>query len=214
MNVLDTPGAFGVTPGTPNAANASTATGERFLKLLVAQMQNQDPLNPLDNAQVTSQLAQINTVNGIEAVNTNLQAMTGRLLQLQTLQGASLVGRDVTIAGNGLAVQGGSGVGGFELLGAADRVQIEILSPAGQVVDTLDLGSLAFGRHAFEWPADKLPDGAPYAFRVVATNGAAPVPVTPLMRDRVEAVRTVGDQLLLETTRIGTVPYGQVLAFN
>ena len=59
---------------TPAAASAAdtTITADRFLKLLVAQMQNQDPLNPMDNAQVTSQMAQINTVTGIDKLNTTL----------------------------------------------------------------------------------------------------------------------------------------------
>ncbi|MBL8324319.1 MAG: flagellar hook assembly protein FlgD, partial [Rubrivivax sp.] len=55
----------GSTPATSNAAGSA----ERFLKLLVTQMQNQDPLNPLDNAQITSQMAQINTVSGVEKLN-------------------------------------------------------------------------------------------------------------------------------------------------
>ena len=55
------------------AARPRTSAGseDRFLKLLVAQMQNQDPLNPMDNAQVTSQMAQINTVSGIDKLNTH-----------------------------------------------------------------------------------------------------------------------------------------------
>ncbi len=72
-------------------------------------MQNQDPLNPLDNAQVTSQLAQINTVNGIEKLNTTVQGLSGQFMQMQALQGASLVGRDVVVAGNQLAFEDGVG---------------------------------------------------------------------------------------------------------
>ena len=79
-------------------------TSDRFLKLLVAQMQNQDPLNPMDNAQVTSQMAQINTVTGIEKLNTTVQGLNGQFVQLQALQGASLVGRDVIVAGNRCSV--------------------------------------------------------------------------------------------------------------
>ncbi len=58
----------GTSAATPTANEAGSA--DRFLKLLVTQMQNQDPLNPMDNAQITSQMAQINTVNGIEQLNT------------------------------------------------------------------------------------------------------------------------------------------------
>src|SRR3954470_18478219 len=87
------------------------ATSERFLKLLVAQMQNQDPLSPMDNAQVTSQMAQINTVSGIEKLNTTVQGLSSQFIQLQAVQGASLVGRDVIVAGNKLSVDAEAGVG-------------------------------------------------------------------------------------------------------
>src|SRR5687767_3240367 len=62
-------------PSNPGAVSASEQQ-DRFLKLLVTQMKNQDPLNPLDNAQVTTQLAQINTVTGIEKLNTTVQTLS------------------------------------------------------------------------------------------------------------------------------------------
>src|SRR5215216_2577416 len=87
---------------TPAVASANDAavTSDRFLKLLVAQMRNQDPLNPMDNAQVTSQMAQINTVTGIDKLNATVQGLSGQFMQLQALQGASLVGHDVIVAGS------------------------------------------------------------------------------------------------------------------
>src|SRR3954468_2381511 len=106
------------------AATASSNVGsltsaadqeDRFMKLLVAQMQNQDPLNPMDNAQVTSQMAQINTVSGIQTLNTTVQSLNTQFVQMQALQGAALVGHDVTVKGNGLAIEGQVGVGGFVL---------------------------------------------------------------------------------------------------
>ena len=78
---------------------------DRFLKLLVAQMQNQDPLNPMDNAQVTSQMAQINTVTGLQKVNESIQTLGSRLLQSQAMQGASVIGHDVTFEGDSVTVR-------------------------------------------------------------------------------------------------------------
>jgi len=177
-------------------------------------MQNQDPLNPMDNARITSQMAQINTVNGIEKLNTTVEGLNGQFVQMQTLTGASLVGRHVTLQGNKLSIESGQGVGGFDLLGTADKVKVEMLSPAGRVVDTLDLGAQSAGRHSFNWTAANLPDGAPYTFRVVATSGAAVVQSTALMRDRVNAVNTDGTSLVLETQSNGPVAYRDVKAFN
>src|SRR5439155_26218822 len=108
----------------PSAASDAAVTSDRFLKLLVAQMKNQDPLNPMDNAQVTSQMAQINTVTGIDKLNATVQGLSSQFVQLQAMQGASLVGRDVIVAGNKLSVdtEAGVGQGGFQLDNPADAV--------------------------------------------------------------------------------------------
>jgi flagellar basal-body rod modification protein FlgD len=203
--------------GGSNAPKTETrneaGSEDRFLKLLVTQMQNQDPLNPMDNAQLTSQLAQINTVNGIEKLNTTVQGLNGQFLQMQALQGAALVGKDVTVKGDGLSIAGGSGVGGFELAGKADQVKVEVLSPAGRVVETLSLGALNAGRHGFEWASGNVPEGEPYRFRVTATLGGAAVAHTPLARDRVESVSTNSDgSLTLELSAKGSVAYRDIVA--
>src|SRR5678815_554353 len=112
----------------------ATATSDRFLKLLVAQMQNQDPLSPMDNAQVTSQMAQINTVSGIEKLNLTVQGLSSQFAQLQAVQGVSLVGHDVVVPGNTLQVaEDATAQAGYELANPADQVKVEILGPSGKV---------------------------------------------------------------------------------
>jgi flagellar basal-body rod modification protein FlgD len=203
--------------GTTGAKTQNEAGAEdRFLKLLVAQMQNQDPLNPMDNAQVTSQMAQIQTVNGIEKLNTTVGSLGTQFAQMNALQGASLVGRDVIVPGNALAPNDeGLVQGGFELAGPADRVQVEILNAGGRVIDTIELGAQSAGRHGFEWtPAAGVDPAIGERFRIVARSGTASVGNTPLMRDRVDAVVAGGDTLTLELRNAGSVPYTQIRAFN
>ncbi|MCY7315785.1 MAG: flagellar hook assembly protein FlgD [Rubrivivax sp.] len=201
-----------------SAATAKTAneagSADRFLKLLVTQMQNQDPLNPMDNAQITSQMAQINTVNGIEQLNNTVQALNAQFTGLQALSGAALVGREITLQGNRLQLASGSANGGFELAGNADLVKIEVLSPAGRVVDTLALGAQGAGRHGFDWAAPAGTADGNYSFRVIATSGAAAVSSTALMRDRVEAVSTDASGLVLDTRTSGPIAWRDVKAFN
>jgi flagellar basal-body rod modification protein FlgD len=203
---------------SPSAANAAdaTITSERFLKLLVAQMQNQDPLSPMDNAQVTSQMAQINTVSGIEKLNGTVQGLSSQFMQLQAVQGAALVGRDVVVAGNRLDIDAAAAVGqgGFELAGPADAVKVEILSASGAVVQTINLGAEGAGLHSFDWPAGTATNASGLTFRVSATSGGVVTPVTALMRDRVSAISTSGSSFNLELESSGTVPYGAVKAFN
>jgi flagellar basal-body rod modification protein FlgD len=205
-----------------NAASAITRTKneagaeDRFLKLLVAQMQNQDPLNPMDNAQVTSQMAQIQSVNGIEKLNRAVESLGTQFAQMNALQGASLVGRDVIVPGNALVANDqGLKQGGFELNGPADSVKVEVLNAAGRVIDTIALGAQSSGRHGFEWtPPAGVDAAAGERFRVVAKNGTASVGLTPLMRDRVDAVIAGGDTLTLELRNSGSVAYDQIRAFN
>jgi flagellar basal-body rod modification protein FlgD len=205
------------TSGSSSVATQNQAGAEdRFLKLLVAQMQNQDPLNPMDNAQVTSQMAQIQSVNGIEKLNRSVEGLGSQFAQMSALQGAALVGRDVIVPGNRLVTNDEDLVqGGFELNGPADSVKIEVLNAGGRVIDTIDLEAQSAGRHGFEWTPPAGVDPATGAtFRVVARNGAANVGNTPLMRDRVDAVVAGGDTLMLELRNSGSVPYEQIRAFN
>ena len=203
------------TPAVAAAAD-TTITADRFLKLLVAQMQNQDPLSPMDNAQVTSQMAQINTVTGIDQLNTTVQGLSSQFLQMQAVQGASLVGRDVIVAGNKLSIDetAAVGQGGFELANAADAVKVEILSPSGAVVQTLNLGAEGAGIHSFDWPSGTATAASGLTFRVSATSGGVATTATALMRDRVDAVSTSGTTFNLELANSGTVPYSAVKAFN
>jgi flagellar basal-body rod modification protein FlgD len=203
------------TPAPASAAD-TTVTADRFLKLLVAQMQNQDPLSPMDNAQVTSQMAQINTVTGIDKLNTTVEGLSSQFMQLQAVQGASLVGRDVIVAGNKLSIDetAAVGQGGFELANAADAVKVEILSPSGAVVQTLNLGASGAGVHSFDWPSGAATAASGLTFRVSATSGGVATTATALMRDRVDAVSTTGTTFNLELASSGTVPYSKVKAFN
>ena len=187
---------------------------DRFLKLLVTQLQNQDPLSPMDNAQLTSQIAQINTVTGIATLNTSVQGLSSQFLQMQTLQGASLVGKNVIVPGNRIDIEGGVGQGGFELATPADAVKVEVLNPAGKVLDTLNLGAQRTGMHSFDWAAGTYDNAANLSFRVTATSGTTKLDTTALMRDKVNAVSTSGGALQLELARAGTVDYGTVKAIN
>ena len=103
---------------TSNAADAEN----KFLTLLMTQIKNQDPLNPLDNAQVTSQLAQLNTVSGIEKLNTTLTQLLSGYNESQAMQAAGIIGKNVMVAGNALPLASGQAIGGASLDGTADAV--------------------------------------------------------------------------------------------
>ncbi|MBL8384905.1 MAG: flagellar hook assembly protein FlgD [Burkholderiales bacterium] len=187
--------------GTDSAAGA---TEDRFLALLVAQMKNQDPLNPLDNAQVTSQLAQISTVNGIEKLNETLGRLMASNDSMRSLQAAAVVGREVLVDGNTIALAGGkAGTGGFELAEAADEVVIKVTSAAGLEVNRVTVRDVQAGIHGFLWDGKTdagvaAADGR-YTFSVQAKRGTAEVSATPLVGRRVDGVSNTADGLSLAT---------------
>ena len=204
------------TAAAPTLTTSASDTEDRFLKLLVAQMQNQDPLNPMDNAQVTTQMAQIQTVSGIDKLNTTVQGLNSQFAQLQALGGAALVGRDVLIEGNRLVADAdGVGRGGFELASQADHVKLEVLDASGRVIDSSDLGAMASGRHTFDWaPSAGVNAANASSFRITATLGATSVSATTFTRDRVDAVSAGPTGLVLELANAGLVTYDQVKAFD
>ncbi len=194
---------------------AAQDINDRFLKLLVAQMKNQDPLNPLDNAQVTSQMAQINTVTGIN----NLNATVGKLLEqftgLQTLQAAQLAGRDVLVAGNRLQLNAdGVGTGAVELSSQAAGVKVDIRDANGLLVRTLDLGARGAGTTRFDWDGrtDAGVAAAPgrYTFTAHGIDGNKEFAAATLMAARVEGVRNENGAVQLMLAGLGGVAYADI----
>src|SRR5688500_16052862 len=148
-------GAAASTAANAAAANGKTATdaaqeaSDRFLTLLVTQLRNQDPLNPLDNAQVTTQLAQISTVSGINKLNETVASLSASFAAGQYLQATSLVGREVVVAGSKLTVDAeGKAKYAMAIAKDADAVSVTIKDAAGVVVRTIDAGAQKSGIHA------------------------------------------------------------------
>jgi flagellar basal-body rod modification protein FlgD len=186
-------GTEGTTGGAGTTGRASEdATEDRFLKLLVAQMKNQDPLNPLDNAQVTTQLAQINTVKGIDKLNTSLQTLVDGSKQGSTSEAASMVGRSVLVEGNTMTLpKDGIAKAGFELAAAATSVRVDVLDKTGAVVDNIELGPMPAGLQTFQWDGSsgtRTLDPGLYTLRVTALDGASKVSATTLAAAPVQAV--------------------------
>ena len=132
MSPIDTSALDAGASTTSTKGNSNTdpsAAQDRFLKLLVAQLNNQDPMNPLDNAQMTSQIAQINTVTGIQQLNLTMVSMAEQFASMQAMQGTMLLGRSVQVAGDSLAVEkaeDGSVTGKGETVVAGDLITTRI----------------------------------------------------------------------------------------
>jgi flagellar basal-body rod modification protein FlgD len=213
---MDVTALNGTTTPTPTTSAKNAAdTQDRFLKLLVAQMNNQDPLNPMDNAQVTSQMAQIQQVTSLSTLDTSIKGLGTQLGQMQALQSISLVGREVSVPSDKIQVVNGVAEGSYELDGAAKTVKLEILGPAGNVIDTQQLGAQGSGRQTFNWNAGTMvSEGSEVKYRITATNGTAPVTATTYAYDKVNAVYSENGSLKLNLDRLGPVDYTTVSAVN
>ncbi len=200
--------------GTSTKAYDPAAAQDSFMQLLVAQLTNQDPMNPMDNAQMTSQIAQINTVTGIQELNGTVAAISQQMGAWQSMQGTALVGRDVMVAGSTLTRLDDTGRGAFEMPRSATNVQVQVMSAAGNVIDTVNLGNKPAGQHRFEVDLTGKQNLGSLRFNVTATDAAGKtVATTPLMLDRVDSVTQKDGVLSLNLASKGAVGYGDVKAF-
>lgn len=188
---------------TSTDPNSVTAQTDKFMTLLVTQLKNQDPLNPMDNAELTSQLAQLNTVSGINQLNATLNTLTSSYQSTEALAATNLIGKGVLVDGNSVGLSSGQGVFGVELGTAADSVQVQIFDAKGNQVQTMDLGAQPAGVLPVAWngvpdatnvDADgkpvTLPDGT-YTIKVNATAaGAALTDASALTLSSVASVTT------------------------
>ncbi|WGI25523.1 flagellar hook assembly protein FlgD [Halomonas alkaliantarctica] len=139
------------------SARQSDELRESFMTLLITQLQNQDPLKPMENSEMTSQLAQINTVSGIEELNSTLEGITSQMNANQALQASGLIGKGVMVSGRDVLVEqnedGNSYTTpfGIELAEPAANVKATIVGDGGQVLRVLDLGALDAGVQSFQW---------------------------------------------------------------
>jgi flagellar basal-body rod modification protein FlgD len=194
--------------------SASENQQDRFLKLLVTQMRNQDPLNPMENAEVTTQIAQISTVNGIDKLNATLAGMEASFLAAQTLQAGSLVGRGVLGEGDSMLLEQGKGTGAFVLDAPATDVQINFFDSKRVLVHTETLDEVRAGTTVIEWDGktdtqEQLADGK-YTFEVTALRDGKRTDVDTLGFGRVQGVVLDAQGLMLDTRGLGVLALGQV----
>ena len=203
-------------------SNASDLQGS-FLTLLVAQLKNQDPTNPMQNNELTTQLAQISTVSGIEKLNTTLGSVSGQINSSQSLQAASLIGHGVMIPGTtilaGTSTTDGTSTTtttpfGVELQQAADKVTATITDSTGAVVRTIDIGELKAGVHTFTWDGTMTdgtdaPSGS-YNVSIAASNGGTQLVAQPLQFALVQGVIRSNGGNTLDLGTYGTTTLDEV----
>lgn len=207
------------------ATDSVTADTDKFMTMLVTQLKNQDPLSPMDNAQMTSQLAQLQTVTGVNKLNTTLESLKSSYQSTESLQATNLIGHGVLVEGDGVLLAKSQAILGVELETPADKLQVIIVDPkTGKDVASMDLGAQEAGIVPIAWDgvtdasvldADGkptvLPDGQ-YSFRIVATRaGEALTDAKKLSFDSVVSVSTSGkDGVKLNLPGAGAVSLADI----
>ncbi|AZG16257.1 MULTISPECIES: flagellar hook assembly protein FlgD [Cupriavidus] len=185
--------------GSANAADLQS----NFLTMLVTQMNNQDPLNPMDNAQLTSQLAQISTVSGLQTMNETMTQLLTQTAASRAMDSAALIGKTVMVPGSAVTVDGGvAGKIGVDVPSTADSVTVQVLDKSGNVVRTIDMKGQTAGVHDIAWDGKNdqggaVPDGE-YSFKVAATADGKDIKPISLVYGKVQSISGDSSGVLVE----------------
>lgn len=204
-------------PDTARAANDAGDLGlNDFLKLMVTQLNNQDPFEPMDNGDFLSQIAEFGSVTGLEELNQNFTDLAASITSNQALQAGSLVGREVLAPiDTGYLLTGGSLRGQVELEQSSPQVTVRVFDQVGQLVREMPMGSAPPGALKFTW--DGINDlgefVAPghYSIRVDAIQNDRAVDMQTKMFARVESVNLNGrNGLTLNLEGLGPIAFNNV----
>ncbi|ADQ83986.1 flagellar hook assembly protein FlgD [Methylovorus sp. MP688] len=205
------------TMNTRKSSSGSSASDvqDRFMTLLITQMKSQDPLNPMDNAQVTSQLAQLSTVTGIDKLNTTMESMISNVQSSQTYQASNMIGRYVLTKGDSLTLTESKSYLGINLPVGADKVTVTIKDSAGNQMRQLTLGKQEAGVLPLSWDGykddgSKAADGN-YKFEVAATTANTSVTATPLSYDQVMSVSNSSSGIKLNLGKLDSIGIDDVV---
>jgi flagellar basal-body rod modification protein FlgD len=188
---------LGLAPSTSSASSATSGTsalGEgTFLKLMVTELQNQDPTKPVDSQSFLAQLAQFSSVSGIQSLQKTVTGLAGSLTTSQSLQAASLVGHNVLVPAKQAALSAsGQLSGAVDVSKASQQVVVGVYGANGQLVKQIDLGAQAAGLAGFTWDGTDM-NGTPmpagtYAIRAEAMVDGKAQGMDTLASTRVNSV--------------------------
>ncbi|MBW2663835.1 MAG: hypothetical protein JRD93_18110 [Deltaproteobacteria bacterium] len=162
-------GIIGGSSGSLQTLETSAMGKDDFLKMMIAQLQHQDPLNPLDGTDFTAQLAQFSSLEQLSNMNTQLETLGLYQSSLNNAQSIGLIGKEVTARGNSIKVDGTSADLTYNLPEGAGKVIVSIYDEAGSLVDTLELGTQHEGENLIVWDCSNVAAGN-YTFEVSASD--------------------------------------------
>ena len=203
---------------TPESQGANKELGKNeFLNLLVAQLNNQNPLEPQGNGEFIAQLAQFSQVEGIEKLNGSMESLLSGYQSSQALQASSLVGRKVIVPTDKSVVDTSETFKASLVLPVtSSNVYVNVYDSAGAAVNRINLGQQSAGSVSFMWDGkdssgNLMPPGA-YRFEAQATYDGETKGLYTLLPANVDSVTLgqSGSGLMLNLAGLGSVPLSQV----
>ncbi|NBB09822.1 flagellar hook assembly protein FlgD [Pseudomonas sp. SLFW] len=179
---------------TGDATTGASSLGkDAFLKLLVTQMQNQNPLDPQDNTQFVAQLAQFSSLENMQNLSTSVDAIGGMYQSSQALQAASLVGRTVIVDSGSTYSDSGKGVAGaINLPALSTLTAVKVYDAKGTLVRTLNLGEKKAGETSFTWDgkdeAGNTLDSGKYSFVATGSIEGKSTTLKTFLPDKITSV--------------------------
>lgn len=199
------------TPQTQTNSNNELGQ-DAFMRLMLAQMQNQDPLSPMENGDFIAQLAQFQSVSGINELSSTFSEFAVSMQSNQALQASALVGRQVLVDSNTAALSDTGSVTGAAVLPAStSNMNVYVYDSSGQIVRTINMGEQAAGEVEFSWDGmddsgNRLPAGQ-YDFKVEAAYQGENYELATAFYATVESVVLGGGNgITLNVTGQGEVP--------
>lgn len=190
--------------------NSAKAIQDRFYTLLITQMKNQDPLNPMDNSQVTSQMAQLSTLTGIERMNASLGTMNANLRASLISQASSVLGRNVVAEGRIVDVANKEGMFMLDVPPEVAKLEIEVVdTKTGKVAKTINQTNPEVGFNKFD--IGTLPEGRyQLKYRALDAEGNAVKGTSSFVQSKVTSIIPDGDDIVLtlangETTTLSAI---------
>ncbi|MCZ4373431.1 flagellar hook assembly protein FlgD [Vibrio diazotrophicus] len=195
-------------------ANSATSLENEFISLMVAQIQNQDPLNPMDGTEYVGQLAQFSQVQSMENMSSVLQNNTVLLDNMQVLSTAGLVGQTVYISGNEFELDENPQKGKVELNYASSQVNLIVTDQYGETVK-VPLGAHPAGEVEFSIDPEVLGLTAGKYNVTVQVQDGLPTP-NVLLAGEVEQIRipASGGSAMVNVAGVGSVPFYQITQFG
>jgi flagellar basal-body rod modification protein FlgD len=195
-------------------ARTSSLGQEDFLKLLMTQLQNQDPMEPMDNGEFMGQMAQFSTVQGITEMGESVDGLVGIYQGQQLSNNAAMIGKQALVDGNWAQLEGGKLAGAIELTTAANELRVDVKSESGEVMASLGLGSKMAGTQEFAWDGIKhdgttAPAGNYYLSASAIRDGQATVPAMQVY-GTVNSVQMKGSEVTLNVSGQGNVSFNNV----